>query len=89
MEAMVQLKREGKIRYIGLSEVSADTLKRALKIAHVDAVQVEYSPFALEIESDQIGVMKVCKENGIAIVAYSPLCESHFLGGRLAGWLVG
>ena len=43
MEVMKQLKEEGKIKYIGLSECSADSLRRACKIEHVDAVQIEYS----------------------------------------------
>lgn len=63
--------REGKINYIGLSEVSADTLRRACKIHHVDAVQLEYSPFSLEVE--QFGLLDACRELGVALVAYSPL----------------
>ena len=43
MEALKQLKQEGKIRYIGLSECSSDSLRRACKVEHVDAVQIEYS----------------------------------------------
>ena len=43
MEVMKQLKEEGKIKYIGLSEMSADSLRRACKVVHVDAVQIEYS----------------------------------------------
>ncbi|KAJ3338572.1 hypothetical protein HDU93_009349 [Gonapodya sp. JEL0774] len=73
MEVLVQLQQEGKIKYIGLSEISADTLRRASKIAHIDAIQVEYSPFALEIESPQINLFNVARELGTAIVAYSPL----------------
>ncbi|KXS15682.1 Aldo/keto reductase [Gonapodya prolifera JEL478] len=73
MEALVGLQKEGKIKYIGLSEISADTLRRANKIAHVDAIQVEYSPFALEIETPQVDLFRVAKELGTAIVAYSPL----------------
>lgn len=46
MKAMAELKKEGKIKYIGLSEVSADTLRRACKVEHVDALQIEYSPFS-------------------------------------------
>jgi aryl-alcohol dehydrogenase-like predicted oxidoreductase len=72
--------RQGKIRHIGLSEVSGTTLRRASKIAHVDAVQLEYSPFAMECEMDddvKFGVRKVCRELGTAIVAYSPLGECH------------
>ena len=43
MEALKALKQEGKIRYIGLSEISSETLRRACKVEHVDAVQIEYS----------------------------------------------
>lgn len=43
MTAMKELKEEGKIKYIGLSEMSAESLRRAEKIAHVDAVQIEFS----------------------------------------------
>jgi len=68
--------RQGKIKHIGLSEVSASTLQRAVQITHVDAVQLEYSPFSLECEQDndaRFGVRKVCRDLGIALVAYSPL----------------
>jgi aryl-alcohol dehydrogenase-like predicted oxidoreductase len=43
MEAMKQFQQEGKIKYIGLSECSEDSLRRACKVVHVDAVQIEYS----------------------------------------------
>lgn len=65
------INRDGKIRYLGLSEVSASTIRRAEKVHHIDAVQVEYSPFALDIEQND--VLKTCRQLGIAIVAYSPL----------------
>ncbi|KAB5511238.1 NADP-dependent oxidoreductase domain-containing protein [Coniochaeta sp. 2T2.1] len=54
IEAMVQLKNEGRIDHIGLSEVSSDTLRRAHKIHPIAAVQLEYSPFALDIERDEL-----------------------------------
>jgi hypothetical protein len=78
--------REGKIKYIGLSEVSADTLRRACKVHHVDAVQLEYSPFSLEVE--QFGLLDACRELGVALVAYSPLGmpvthSYHSIGQRL------
>ena len=75
--------RQGKIKYIGLSEVSARTLHRAVKVEHVDAVQLEYSPFSLECEQDEderYGVKKACEELGVALVAYSPLGESLSTG---------
>ena len=43
MEELKKLKQEGKIKYIGLSECSSNTLRRACKVEHVDAIQVEYS----------------------------------------------
>ncbi len=70
---MKKLKDEGKIKYIGLSECTSDSVRRACKVAHIDAVQMEYSPFSLDIESDQIGMLKTCRELGVAIVAYSPI----------------
>ncbi|WPH00740.1 Hypothetical protein R9X50_00357000 [Acrodontium crateriforme] len=82
MEELKRLKHEGKIKHIGLSECSSETLRRACKVEHVDAVQVEYSPFSLDIESEQIGLMKTCRELGVAIVAYSPIGRG-MLGGQI------
>lgn len=73
IEAMAKLKTEGKIKHIGLSEVSADTLRRACKVHHVDAVQMEYSPFELTIEDPTYSLLKTARELGVAVVAYSPL----------------
>lgn len=80
MAALVDLKNQGKIRHIGLSEVSADSLRRAHAVHPVAALQIEYSPFCLDIESPQIGVLKACKELGIAVVAYSPLGRGMLTG---------
>lgn len=82
MEALKQLKQEGKIKYIGLSEVSADSLRRACKVEHVDAVQMEYSPFSLEIEKPEFDLLKAARELGVAIVAYSPIGRG-MLGGAI------
>jgi aryl-alcohol dehydrogenase-like predicted oxidoreductase len=71
--AMVELKNEGKIRYLGLSECSAQTLRRAHAVHPIAAAQMEYSPFALEIESEQTAFLKTARELGVKIVAYSPL----------------
>jgi len=84
VEAMKQLKEQGKIKYLGLSEISSDTLRRAHKVHPISAVQVEYSPFALEIEKKQIDLLKTCRELGIAVVAYSPLSRG-MLSGSLKG----
>lgn len=82
VEALKQLKQQGKIKYIGLSECSSEALRRACKIEHIDAVQIEYSPFSLDIESDQIGLLKTCRELGVAIVCYSPIGRG-MLGGQI------
>ncbi|KAK5116649.1 hypothetical protein LTR62_007323 [Meristemomyces frigidus] len=82
VEEMKKLKHEGKIKHLGLSECSSESLRRACKIEHIDAVQIEYSPFSLEIESEQIGLLKTCRELGVAIVAYSPIGRG-MLGGQI------
>lgn len=71
---------EGKVKYLGLSEVSSDTLRRACKIHHIDAVQVEYSPFAIDIEQPQIDLLKTCRELGVATICYSPLGRGMMTG---------
>lgn len=73
VQAMAELKKEGKIRYLGLSECSASTLRRACKVHPIAAAQMEFSPFALEIESDQTEFLKTARELGVKIIAYSPL----------------
>ncbi|KAF2468935.1 Aldo/keto reductase [Lindgomyces ingoldianus] len=78
--ALVELKKEGKIGAIGLSEVSAATIRRAEKVHHIDAVQLEYSPFALDIELPEIGILHTCRELGITVVAYSPLGRGFLTG---------
>ncbi|KAJ5108831.1 NADP-dependent oxidoreductase domain-containing protein [Penicillium angulare] len=80
VEAMVELKNEGKIRYIGLSEVSAATLRRAHAVHPITALQIEYSPFAIDIESPQTDLLKTCRELGIAVVAYSPIGRGLLTG---------
>jgi aryl-alcohol dehydrogenase-like predicted oxidoreductase len=73
--------REGKIKYIGLSEISSSTLRRACKIVHVDAVEIEYSAFVLDIEgSIGTNLLSTCRELGVAIVAYSPLGRGLLTG---------
>ncbi|KAF2872429.1 aldo/keto reductase [Massariosphaeria phaeospora] len=81
MQALVELKNEGKIRYIGLSEVSSSTLRRAHAVHPVTAVQFEYSPFSLEIENESgTNLLATARELGVAIVAYSPLGRGFFTG---------
>ncbi|KAJ5498748.1 Aldo/keto reductase [Penicillium expansum] len=73
MEAMVELKNAGKIKYIGLSECSAESLRRAYAVHPITAVQVEYSLFCRAIESPQTRLLETARELGVAIVCYSPL----------------
>ncbi|KAJ5273587.1 NADP-dependent oxidoreductase domain-containing protein [Penicillium angulare] len=80
VEAMVELKKQGKIRYIGLSEVSAASLRRAHAVHPIAALQIEYSPFALDIESPQTDLLKTCRELGVAVVAYSPIGRGLLTG---------
>ncbi|KAK3079470.1 hypothetical protein LTS18_004786 [Coniosporium uncinatum] len=80
VKAMKELQEEGKIKYIGLSECSSESLRRACKIVHVDAVQIEYSPFSLDIEDADIQLLKTCRELGVAVVAYSPIGRGMITG---------
>ncbi|KAI4954292.1 hypothetical protein J4E91_002003 [Alternaria rosae] len=80
VQAMADLVNLKKVKYLGLSEVSSETLRRAHKVHPISAVQVEYSPFALEIESKQIDLLKTCRELGVAVVAYSPLSRGMLTG---------
>ena len=75
---MGELVRAGKVRYLGLSEASADKVRRAHRIHPITAVQTEYSQFSREPEED---LLPVLRELDIALVAYSPLGRG-FLGGR-------
>jgi aryl-alcohol dehydrogenase-like predicted oxidoreductase len=76
--AMAQLVKEGKVRYIGLSEPSAETLRRAAKVHPITALQNEYSLWTRDPEDELI---PACRELGIGFVAYSPLGRG-FLTGR-------
>jgi len=78
--AMAELVKEGKVKYIGLSEVSANTLRRAHAVHPIAAVQVEYSPFTLDIEDPKIGLLATARELGVKIVAYSPLGRGLITG---------
>jgi len=80
VRAMAELKERGKIRYLGLSEVSSETLQRACKVHHIDAVQIEYSPWALDIENPDIALLQTARELGVAIIAYSPIGRGMLSG---------
>ena len=72
--------REGKIHHIGLSECTADTIRRAHAVHPVAAIQIEYSIFTLDHEHPDVGVIKTARELGITIVAYSPLGRGLLTG---------
>lgn len=74
---MAELVKAGKTKYIGLSECSANTIRRAHAIHPIAAIQMEYSLFILDIEAE---ILKTCRELGIAIVAYSPLGRGLLTG---------
>ncbi len=74
--AMAELVTAGKVRYLGLSEVSAETVKRAVAIHPIAAVQNEYSPWSREPEA----MMPTFRELGVGLVAYSPLGRGFFSG---------
>ena len=76
--AMSDMVKEGKVRAIGISEVSADTLRRAHRVHAIAAVQTEYS---LWTRNAEITVLDACKELGIAFVAFSPLARGFLTGG--------
>ncbi len=75
--AMAELVKEGKIKGIGLSEVSAATLRKAHAVHPVTALQTEYSLWSREPEDD---IIRTCKELGIAFVPYSPLGRGFLTG---------
>jgi len=80
VKAMVELVKEGKIKYLGLSECSAATLRRAHAVHPISAVQIEYSLWCLDPETN--GVLAACRELGVTFVAYSPLARG-FLSGEI------
>lgn len=75
--AMADLVREGKIRAIGLSEMSAATLRRAHAVHPIAAMQTEYS---LWTRNPEIAVLDACKMLGVAFVAFSPLARAFLTG---------
>jgi aryl-alcohol dehydrogenase-like predicted oxidoreductase len=76
--AMADLMREGKVRYLGLSEASGQTIRRAHREHPITALQTEYSLWTRDPEDE---VLPLCRELGIGFVAYSPLGRG-FLTGR-------
>jgi aryl-alcohol dehydrogenase-like predicted oxidoreductase len=78
--AMAELVAAGKVRHLGLSEASAQTIRRAHEVHPIAAVQSEYSLWTRDVESE---IMPTLEELGIALVAYSPLGRG-FLSGRFS-----
>ncbi|KAL0403734.1 UNVERIFIED_CONTAM: putative aldo-keto reductase 2 [Sesamum radiatum] len=75
MGELKKLVEEGKIKYIGLSEASASTIRRAHAVHPITAVQLEWSLWVRDVEED---IIPTCRELGIGIVAYSPLGRGFF-----------
>ena len=76
--AMAQLVAAGKVRILGLSEASPETLRRAAKVHPIAALQSEYSLWSRDVESD--GVLMTCRELGITFIPYSPLGRGFLTG---------
>jgi aryl-alcohol dehydrogenase-like predicted oxidoreductase len=74
---MSQLVQEGKVRYLGLSEASPETLRRAAKVHPVAALQTEYSLWSRDPED---AIFAACRELGVGFVAYSPLGRGFLTG---------
>ena len=75
--AMADLVSEGKVRYLGLSEVSAASLKKACSVHPITALQSEYSIWVRDIETE---IMTACRELNVAMVPYSPLGRGFLTG---------
>jgi len=75
--AMAALVKEGKVRYLGLSEASPATLRRAAKVHPIAALQTEYSLWSRDPEGE---ILSTCRELGIGFVAYSPLGRGFLTG---------
>jgi aryl-alcohol dehydrogenase-like predicted oxidoreductase len=74
---MAELVEAGKVRHLGLSEASADTLRRAAAVHPIAALQSEWSIFSRDIEAD---IVPACRELGIGLVPYSPLGRGMLTG---------
>jgi aryl-alcohol dehydrogenase-like predicted oxidoreductase len=75
---MAELVKEGKVRFLGLSEAAAGTVRRAAKVHPIAALQTEYSIWERDVEAD---ILPACRENGIGFVPYSPLGRGFLAGG--------
>jgi aryl-alcohol dehydrogenase-like predicted oxidoreductase len=75
--AMAELVKAGKVRYLGLSEASANTIRRAARVHPITALQSEYSLWSRDLEAT---ILPTCEELGIGVVAYSPLGRGFLTG---------
>ncbi len=75
--AMAELVEAGKVRHLGLSEASADTIRRAAAVHPIAALQSEWSIFSRDIEAE---VVPACREHGVGVVPYSPLGRGMLTG---------
>jgi aryl-alcohol dehydrogenase-like predicted oxidoreductase len=75
--AMAELVEQGKVRYLGLSEAGAQTIRRAQAVHPITALQSEYSLFTRDVEDE---ILPTCRELGIGFVAYSPLGRGFLTG---------
>ncbi|KAF6813112.1 putative aldo/keto reductase [Colletotrichum sojae] len=81
VEELAKLKNEGKIKYLGISECSSATLRRAHAVHPISAVQVEYNPWSLEVEgAASKHLLRACRELGVTTFAYSPLGRGILAG---------
>ncbi|WP_369931168.1 aldo/keto reductase [Xanthomonas sp. NCPPB 2632] len=76
--AMARLVEDGKVRYLGLSEASAESIRKAAAVHPIAALQSEYSLWTRDPETT--GTLAACREHGIALVAYSPLGRGFLTG---------
>jgi len=75
--AMTELVREGKVKHLGMSEAAPETIRRAVKVHRIAALQTEYSLWSRDPED---GLLDLCRELGIGFVAYSPLGRGFLTG---------
>jgi aryl-alcohol dehydrogenase-like predicted oxidoreductase len=75
--AMIQLQKEGKIRWIGVSNFDVDEMRRAYRIAPITSLQPPYSLVRREVEQ---AVLPFCRSNGIGVIAYSPMASGLLTG---------
>jgi aryl-alcohol dehydrogenase-like predicted oxidoreductase len=75
--AMAELVKQGKVRFLGLSEAGASTIRRAHAVHPITALQTEYSLFTRDVEAE---ILPTCRELGIGFVAYAPLGRGYLTG---------